>query len=142
MLLMGFFYFIVPYTLKIINKKKTTELIFFFFIFCFLLIMDLFVHEKNNGKWLYNLLYNVVNFNIFFYCCAGWGYIVGFSKVFIVCQIYHTEIHPFHHSLLPPPQHSWNSFNRYHFFIYIHVCTVFALYSPSHSLSPPPPLSH
>jgi hypothetical protein len=29
-----------------------------------------------------------------------------------------------------PPLHSCNSFNRYHFSIYIHVYTVFSLYSP------------
>jgi hypothetical protein len=32
---------------------------------------------------------------------------------------------------------SWNSFNRYHFCIHIHVNTVFALDSPSYPLSPP-----
>jgi hypothetical protein len=36
---------------------------------------------------------------------------------------------------LNPPPHSWNSFNRSHFSIYIHVCTVFAPYSPSHTCS-------
>jgi hypothetical protein len=38
--------------------------------------------------------------------------------------------------LLPP--HFWNSFNKYHFSIFIHVHTVFAPYSLSHTLSPPP----
>jgi hypothetical protein len=48
-------------------------------------------------------------------------------------------------SLLPPFSfissfpHAWNSFNRYYFSIYIHVYTVFALFSSSHTLSPPPP---
>jgi hypothetical protein len=42
-------------------------------------------------------------------------------------------------SLLP---HSWNSFNRSHFCIYIHMDTVFAPYSLSHTLFPPPPWSH
>jgi hypothetical protein len=32
----------------------------------------------------------------------------------------------------------WNSFNRYHFSIYIHMYTVYMLYSPSHTLFPPP----
>jgi hypothetical protein len=36
----------------------------------------------------------------------------------------------------PFPSNFWNSFNRY-VFIYIHVCTVFILYSPSCVLSPP-----
>jgi hypothetical protein len=38
-----------------------------------------------------------------------------------------------------PSPHSWDSFNRYHFYIYIHVYTVFAPYSPSYALFPPPP---
>jgi hypothetical protein len=49
----------------------------------------------------------------------------------------------------PPPPfsfipllHSWNSFNRSHFSIYIHVHTVFAPYSPSYTLSPHPSPSH
>jgi hypothetical protein len=32
----------------------------------------------------------------------------------------------------------WNSCNRFHFSIYTHVYTVFAPYSPSHTLSPSP----
>jgi hypothetical protein len=40
------------------------------------------------------------------------------------------------------PPHSSNSFNRYCFCIYIHVYTLFALYSSSHTLSPPPPPHH
>jgi hypothetical protein len=41
-------------------------------------------------------------------------------------------------SLMPPPPIP-GSFNGYHFYIYIHVCTVFAPYSPSYTLSLPPP---
>jgi hypothetical protein len=40
----------------------------------------------------------------FFYCCAGWGYIVAFTKVLTIYQIYHSWIHPLHHSPLPPQQ--------------------------------------
>jgi hypothetical protein len=45
--------------------------------------------------------------------------------------------------LYPPSHHSWNSFNRYHFSIYIHVHTVFVPYLPSYTFSlhpvcPPP----
>jgi hypothetical protein len=43
------------------------------------------------------------------------------------------------HSPSPNP---WNSFNRYHFIIYIHVYTVFALCSPFYTLSPHPSRSH
>jgi hypothetical protein len=50
----------------------------------------------------------------------------------------------------PPPSFSFifsyplsqSSFNRYHFCIYIHVYTIFALYSLSYTLSPPPPPFH
>jgi hypothetical protein len=38
--------------------------------------------------------------------------------------------------LYPAYPHSLNSFSRSHFSIYIHVYTVFALYSPSCTLSP------
>jgi hypothetical protein len=55
------------------------------------------------------------------------------QKVLTIYQIYHTWIHPLHHSSSFP--HSWDTFNRYNFSIYIHVYTVFTLYSPSHSLS-------
>jgi hypothetical protein len=42
-------------------------------------------------------------------------------------------------SLILPTPHCWNSFNRYHFSIYICVYRVFAPYSPSFTISPPPP---
>jgi hypothetical protein len=38
--------------------------------------------------------------------------------------------------------HSWNSFNRNDFSIYMYVCTLFALYSPSYILSPTLPPFH
>jgi hypothetical protein len=38
----------------------------------------------------------------FFYCYAGWGYIMPLIKVLIIYQIYHTWIHPLHHSPLSP----------------------------------------
>jgi hypothetical protein len=66
------------------------------------------------------------------------GYIVGFTKVLTIYQVYHSWIHPLHLSPLSPP-HPWNSFNRSHFSIYIHVCTVFGLYSSLYTLCPHPP---
>jgi hypothetical protein len=42
------------------------------------------------------------SYNFFLLC---WGYIVAFMKVLTIYQIYHTWIHPLHHSplsLLPP----------------------------------------
>jgi hypothetical protein len=78
----------------------------------------------------------------FFYCCSGWRYIVAFTKVLTMYQIYYTWIHPPLLSYISPPLISCNSFNRYHFCIYIHVYTLFATYSPSYHFSPPPPHFH
>jgi hypothetical protein len=48
----------------------------------------------------------VFHFILFFYCCTGWGYVVAFTKILTMCQIYHTWIHPLYCSspspLLPP----------------------------------------
>jgi hypothetical protein len=65
---------------------------------------------------------------------------VAFTNVLTICQMYHTLFHPLHHSPLSSPPHSWSSFNRYNFSIYIHVYTVLALYSASYILPPHPPL--
>jgi hypothetical protein len=66
------------------------------------------------------------------------GYIVAFTKVLTIYQIYHTSINCLHHSPLSTNPHSWNSFNRYNFSTYldtcIHsICTIFT----SFTLSPP-----
>jgi hypothetical protein len=75
---------------------------------------------------------------LFFFLLLCRGYIVTFTKVLV---IYHSWIHPSIILLHPCSPHSWNSLNRYHFSFYIHVHTVFALYSPSSTLSlyPAPP---
>jgi hypothetical protein len=39
-----------------------------------------------------------------------------------------------------PSPSSWNSSRRYNFSIHTHLYTVFVPYSPSYTLSPPPPL--
>jgi hypothetical protein len=59
-----------------------------------------------------------------------------------MCQIYHNWIHHLYCSPLSyPTPNSWNSFNRYHFSIYIHVYILIALYSSyypfPHQLPPP-----
>jgi hypothetical protein len=42
----------------------------------------------------------MITFFHFLNCCTGWGYIVAFTKVPKIYQIYHTWIHPLHHSPL------------------------------------------
>jgi hypothetical protein len=67
---------------------------------------------------------------------------VAFIKVLTMNQIYHTWIHPFHHSPLSPFPQSWSRFNRHHFCIHIHVYTFFVPYATFYPLplSPPPPI--
>jgi hypothetical protein len=69
-----------------------------------------------------------------------WWHIVTFTKVL---TIYHSWIHPPHHSPLFSSPHSWNSFSRSHFSIFIHEYVIFPPHSPSYTLSlfpyiPPP----
>jgi hypothetical protein len=77
----------------------------------------------------------------FIFLLLYWGYIVAFTKVL---TMYHSWIHSFHHSPLSPlPSFlTQNKINRSYFSIYIHVYTVFAPYSPSHTPSPHPLPSH
>jgi hypothetical protein len=70
------------------------------------------------------------------------GFVVTFTKVFTIYQVYHTWIHPLHHFPLSCPSHSWYNFNRSHFSIYRCMYTVFGLCSPSYILSSYPPTSH
>jgi hypothetical protein len=80
------------------------------------------------------------------YCCVGWGYVLTFTKVLIIDQIYHTWIHPLHHSPLPPSHiHrilSVVSFFNLHTYVHstMYVFTLlhyFPTSSPSHSTNPP-----
>jgi hypothetical protein len=76
-------------------------------------------------------------FIFFLYCCSGLCFIVAFTKVLTVYQLYHTGIHPLLHS-----PDFWNSFNRYNFCIYMHIYRVFAQYSFSYTFSLSPPFSY
>jgi hypothetical protein len=73
------------------------------------------------------------------------GYIVAFTKVLRIYQIYHTWIYLLHHSPLSSPTPFLSRFNSsfleyVNFSICIYVYTVFALNLPSYSLSLHPPL--
>jgi hypothetical protein len=62
------------------------------------------------------------------------------------CDIYKSSYNisllnsSFHHSPFSPLPHSWNTFNRSNFSIFIHVYIIYLLYSPYYTLSlyPPP----
>jgi hypothetical protein len=63
------------------------------------------------------------------------GYIVTFTKIL---TIDYSWIHLLHHFPFSPSPHSWSSFNRSYFPIYIHVYAIFPSCSPSYTLSFPP----
>jgi uncharacterized protein with PQ loop repeat len=95
------------------------------------LILQWFKKQKSKS------LEHISNFSVicdfFFNCWAGWGYIVAFTNVMYQISYLNSPLH----TLLYPHSIPVNSFNRYHFCIYIHVYTVFATYSPSYPLSWP-----
>jgi hypothetical protein len=79
---------------------------------------------------------------LFLYCCTVCGYIIAFTKVLSMYQIYHNWIPPLHccpSSLLPwfleQFQHVW--FFNLHTCAYV-VCTIFILLPLSHLPLPHP----
>jgi hypothetical protein len=110
-----------------------------FYFFKFLLVIYL---SKYIFLYQYGLLGSLL--------CWVWGLHCGIYKSsYSVSNIsYLNSPSPLLSFILPSP-HSWNSFNRYHFCIYIHVytffCTIFTLLppflppSPSHWYQPSPP---
>jgi hypothetical protein len=57
-----------------------------------------------------------------------WGYIVTFPKVLTIC---HSWIHLSTILLYLSSPHSWNSFNRCHFYTWVHsISTIFTLLHP------------
>jgi hypothetical protein len=69
-----------------------------------------------------------------YFHCAELGTMKHFQK--FLQYINHIILNSFPPSFfIPSFPHSWDSFNRSHFFMYIHVYTVFELCSPFHSLS-------
>jgi hypothetical protein len=62
----------------------------------------------------------------FIYYCVGWGYLVAYTKVLLMYQLFQTWIHSRCHSPLSSSPDSWNSYNKYHYCNYMHVYTIFA----------------
>jgi hypothetical protein len=83
--------------------------------------------------------YISVSLFLYFIFIVVVGYIVTFTKFL---TIFHSRIQPLHYSPLFPVPHSWISFKRSHFSIYIYVYRIFPPYSPHDLLSLYPPPSH
>jgi hypothetical protein len=67
---------------------------------------DWFTFFLNIKKFLSpTLTYTIYSIYASFLLLLCWGYIVAFTKVITIYQIYHTWIHPLHHFPLfsPPP---------------------------------------
>jgi hypothetical protein len=75
--------------------------------------------------------------NNFLYCCAGWGYIVAFTKVLKIYQIYHIWIHPLHYSPLPSPPAIPGIVQTGIIFPFIYMCTQYLKH-----IQPPTPFPH
>jgi hypothetical protein len=69
-----------------------------------------------------------INTYFFFIIVLGGGTSWYLHKFLQYIKYIILEFPPPSFSFIPSSPHSWNSFNRYHFSIYIHVYTVFALW--------------
>jgi hypothetical protein len=74
--------------------------------------------------------------------CAGGVHYGSYKSSYNIPNVSYLNSSPPLFSLILASPYAWNSFNRSHFSIYIHVYTVFAPYSPSYILSPHPLSSH
>jgi hypothetical protein len=94
---------------------------------------ELSVLHKNGVSWPLalpfgkHILIRLPQLALFYFLLLYWGYIVTFTKVFYNISWLNS---PLHHSSVFPLPHSWKSFNRSHFSIYIQVNIVFPPYLP------------
>jgi hypothetical protein len=95
--------------------------------------------------WLHNHLYDFRNIQsclpqIYLLCVfllLSWGYIVTFTKVLTIYQIYHIWPHPLHRSLLSSSSPIPGIVSRGIFFLFTFTCTQYL-----HHIHPPTPFPH
>jgi hypothetical protein len=88
--------------------------------------------QKVPKQWLNVYIRKFLFLPSFLPYCAGWGYIVAFTKVLTIYQICHTWIHPSIILLYAPPfkeEFQWVSFT--------YMCAQYL-----HHIHPPTPFSH
>jgi hypothetical protein len=94
-------------------------------------------------KFFFIYIY-ILKFLFYFHCFAGWGYIVAFTEVLKIYQIYHIWIHPLHHSPSSPPTPISGIVSTgliFHLHTCVHsICTIFTPRLPFPHLLPPPPV--
>jgi hypothetical protein len=103
------------------------------FTWCPFLKNSINIYWASSGTWnctavliMWSLKISVF---LFFFIVVLWEYIVAFTKVLTMYQLYHTWIHT-PNTILHLP--SCNSFKLCHFCIYIHVYTLFVPYASSY----------
>jgi hypothetical protein len=114
---------------KLIPGEKSYEIQTYFLSGTLCRIVNFFFFLLFFFLFLYSLLVFLFIISIYYF----WEYIVTFTKVATIYQMYLSWIHPLHHSPLFPLPYSSKSFKRSHFSIYIHAYTIFAPHSPSYT---------
>jgi hypothetical protein len=138
------------------SAQTTWPQIYACFVSCLLSFLHLLSPSvRFLGQALEECKTHIVNFKISsilvwsLHCQTGLQipYFLNYIMLWVHCYIYKGSYNISNMSELnlSPPSfssisspHSWNSFNRPHFSIYIHVYIVFEPYSPSYTLSPSP----
>jgi hypothetical protein len=117
------------------NKVSAYLVNFFFWSSPFRVFLPSFLLAYLIAFCLSACLSCLIAFFFIFPLLLWWmGYIAAFTftKILTMYQIYHIWIHPLHILLHPLSPDNWKSFNKYHFFIYICVHTLFPRYSSSY----------
>jgi hypothetical protein len=92
------------------------------------------------SAYLHCLVFSLIfPFSIYLLLCLM-GIHCGIYESSYKTPLYHTWVYTLHHVPLSTLPHS--CFKRFHFSIYMYVYMVFALHSPSQTLSSPPPHTH
>jgi hypothetical protein len=83
--------------------------------------------SKKNTYYLKLILFLIIQF-IIFYCSVG-VHCGIYKNIYNISNISYFNSPPPSFSFFSSSLHFWNSFSRYHFSIYMHVYTIFTLYS-------------
>jgi hypothetical protein len=91
---------------------------------------------------VYCSLVSEVNLSFIYLLLCWVGVRCGIYKCYSLSNVSYSNSLPLPFFFLPSSPIPGNSFNSFHFSIFMHVYTVFAPYLPSFSISPPPLPSH
>jgi hypothetical protein len=94
-------------------------------------------HSINSISLIHHSYWSNCYFHyLLFFNCAEWGYTVACTKVLTIYQVYHTWIHPLHHSFLSPPSSVPGIVSTGLIFSFAYMCTPYLCYI--HSPTPFP----